>query len=93
MLTRLNDIRCKEVVNLSDGACLGCVSDMELDTTTASLVSLVIFGRLKLFGLLGREDDMIIPWADIEVIGEDTILVRIKDHRRKRNKKSGFFWG
>ena len=54
---------------------MGCVDDVEVDTCTAQLVSLVIFGRAKLFGVLGREDDIVIGWKEIEVIGEQTILV------------------
>ena len=34
------------------------------------------------FGLLGREDDCIIDWGDIEVIGEDSILVNCNSHRQ-----------
>ena len=54
---------------------LGCVCDVEVDTATARIVSLVIFGRYRWFGLLGREDDIVINWCDIQLIGEDTILV------------------
>ena len=42
--------------------------DVEIDTVTARVLSLVIYGRLRFFGLLGREDDIIIKWQDIEVI-------------------------
>ncbi len=93
-MQRVTDLRYKEVINLCNGACLGCVSDVEFDTTTACLVAIVIFGRLKFFGLFGREDDIIIPWGEIEVIGEDTILVRFKEHfRNPRVRKKGFFPG
>ena len=30
----------------------------------------------RLFGLLGRDETLTIPWADIERIGLDAILVR-----------------
>ena len=58
----------KEVVQLKDGACLGRVDDVELDADTARIGSL--------FGLLGRDETLTIPWADIERIGLDAILVR-----------------
>ena len=76
MNCRIQDLRNKEVVCLHNGAILGCVSDVEVDTVNACVVAIVIFGRLKCFGLLGRCDDMIIPWQDICVIGNETILVR-----------------
>ena len=51
--------------------------------------AIVIRGRYRLFGLLGREEDTVIPWEDIQVIGEDTILVRcpaIKKSARRRKR-------
>ena len=76
MNCRIQDLRNKEVVCLHNGAILGCVADVEVDTVCAKVVAIVIYGRLKCFGLLGREDDCVIPWQDIEIIGEDTILVK-----------------
>lgn len=75
MYCRVTDLRYKDVINMRDGQRLGCVCDVEVDTATARVVSLVIFGRYKWFGLLGREDDIVIHWCDIQLIGEDTILV------------------
>lgn len=66
----------KEVVQLKDGACLGRVDDLELDEVSAHIESLLLLGRPRLFGLLGRDETLTIPWADIERIGLDAILVR-----------------
>ena len=55
----------KEVVQLKDGACLGRVDDVELDADTARIGSLLLLGRPRLFGLLGRDETLTIPWADI----------------------------
>jgi YlmC/YmxH family sporulation protein len=54
---------------------LGCISDIEIDTDNASVVAIVIRGRQRFFGLFGREDDIVIPWCEIEIIGEDTVLI------------------
>jgi len=75
-MTRITDLMEKEVINLDDGQCLGRVCDAEFEICDQKICSLVIFGRLKFFGLLGREDDIVIKWCDIELIGEDTILVK-----------------
>lgn len=72
---RIGDLRYKDVVCVCDGACLGRVDDVEVDINTAQLTAIVIYGRYKLFGLLGREEDIVICWQDIKLIGEDTILV------------------
>ncbi len=75
MFCRITDMHDKEVINVCDGSRLGCVDDVEVDTCTAQLCAIVIHGRPKLLGIMGHEEDLIIPWKDIEIIGEETILV------------------
>ncbi len=78
MIARVTDMHDKEVINVSDGVRLGFVDDVEVDTCTAQIVSIVIYGKAKLCGLLGREADIVIHWKDIEVIGEETVLVNFR---------------
>ena len=66
----------KEVVQLSNGACLGKADDLELDPQTAQIQSLQLLGRPRFFGLLGRDATLTIPWEDIDKIGVDAVLVR-----------------
>lgn len=66
----------KEVVQLQEGVCLGRADDMTFDPNTAQIESLQLFGRPKLFGLLGREETLTIAWSDVEKIGVDAVLVR-----------------
>ena len=75
MICRIDELKNKQVVCISDGFVLGLVSDIELDTTSGVLKSIIIFGHVKLFGLLGSSEDIIIPWEQISVIGPETILV------------------
>ena len=77
MLCRITDMHNKEVINICDGMRLGCVDDVEVDTCTAQVSALVVYGKSKCFGLFGHEDDIVICWKDIEVIGEHTVLVNI----------------
>ena len=79
MNCRISDMRYKDVINIKDGSRVGYVSDVEIDTLSACLVAIVICGRSRFFGLWGREEDVIIYWRDIVVIGEDAILVN-HDH-------------
>lgn len=76
MIERIAELKDRQVVNILDGNVLGFVSDIELDTTNGKLSSLVIYGRPRALGFLGREDDVVIPWEDIDVIGSETILVK-----------------
>ena len=66
----------KEVVQLSNGACLGRADDLELDPQTAQIQSLQLLGRPRFFGLLGRDATLTIPWEEIDKIGVDAVLVR-----------------
>lgn len=76
MTCRMEELRNKEVVSIKDGGRLGFVCDLEIDTGTASVSALVIYGRARLLGLLGRDPDTVIPWKDIEMVGGDIVLVR-----------------
>ncbi len=87
MACRMAELRCKEVVSIKDGSRLGYVCDVELDTHTAALTALVIYGQARLFGLLGREEDTVIPWRDVEMIGGDIVLVKCPAPHRE----PGFF--
>lgn len=88
MQCRLTDLRKKEVINVKDGARLGTVCDAELDADSARLTAIVIYGKLKLFGLMGREEDTVIRWPDIRIIGDDTILVNYQQQYKPRRKKN-----
>lgn len=89
MISKLIDLRDKEVINLKDGYRMGYVNDIEFDTVTGSIISLVVYGKGKAFGLLGREDDLIIKWEDIEVIGNDTILVCTESYYPPKKSRTG----
>ncbi len=91
MVSRIADMRNKEVVNVKDGTRLGYIDDVEFDTMTAELTALVIYGKARFFGLFGREEDIVITWQDIEVIGEDTVLVSFDTIQRLPARKVGLF--
>ena len=68
MRTRIAELRWKEVIGMGDGSRFGYVEDLEVR-------ALVVPGRRRLFGLLGREEDRYIPWESVRRFGEDAILV------------------
>lgn len=76
MRCRIADMCKKEVVSIKDGGRLGFVCDVEIDCDTAAITALVVYGRGRLFGLLGREQDTVIPWRDVEMLGGDIVLVK-----------------
>ena len=86
------DFRRKEIVSLQNGVKIGYVDDLLFDTETAAIRAVIVYGRPKLFGLLGREEDWQIPWEKIETVGEDTILVKNDGESLHRKPgRVGFF--
>lgn len=89
MLSYFSDLRYREVIDIHTGLRLGYICDLEFDDTDGRIISLITPGRAKMFGLLGREDDYVLPWSCIERIGNDIILVEAKGDfmRRKRRRR------
>ena len=75
MVCRVSELRYKELINVTDGSRYGWVGDAEVDLETGQVRALVVPGRLRLFGLLGREKDHVFPWSSVRRFGEDIILV------------------
>ena len=88
MICSFSGLRSKEVVNLKTGLKIGFVDDAELDTVTGSLVSLIIYGRPRAFGIMGRDEDIVIKCSDIKLIGEDIILVDFEEKTISTKTKS-----
>ena len=92
MENRLAQLRYKEIVSVADGSRFGYVGDMEIDLDTGRVTALVVPGRLRLLGLLGREEDRYISWDAVRRFGRDIILVeeeplpRPSNHGRKPGK-------
>ena len=75
MECQVSELRYKEIINVSDGSRYGWVGDVEVDLDSGQVRALVVPGRLRLFGLLGREEDRVFPWEAVRRFGADTILV------------------
>ena len=75
MECRVSELRYKEIINVSDGSRYGWVGDVEVDLDSGQVRALVVPGRLRLFGLLGREEDRVFPLEAVRRFGADTILV------------------
>ncbi|MBS7315538.1 MAG: YlmC/YmxH family sporulation protein [Clostridiaceae bacterium] len=95
MGTRIADLQCKEVVNICDGARMGFVNDVELDICTGRLVAIVVPGPWSFSCLFAKGEEFVVPWCQIEKIGDDIILVRFdtppQSRRRKRERRHKFF--
>ncbi len=74
---RIQDLFRKEVINLRTGERLGFVSDVEVDVCNGCLVAIVVPEKGHGFTLFGKCEEIVIPWREIQRIGEDLILVNI----------------
>lgn len=89
MTQRLTELRYKEIIDVSDGTRFGFVGDAEVDWSEGRVRALVVPGRLRLFGLLGREEDFVVPFEAVKRFGEDIILVdggQVRSGRKKLKK-------
>ena len=75
MKYRIAELRYKEVIDIATGVRYGYVDDITFDPDSGQVESVILTGRLRLFGLLGREPDLVFPWSAIKRFGEDIILV------------------
>ena len=76
MVCGLSELKRKEVIDILSGEKLGFVDDIEINTESATVVALVVYGSPRVFGLFGRDDDIVVQCDEIAVIGRDTILIR-----------------
>ena len=92
MMCHFSDIRCKEVISIKSGCRIGFVDDVEIDSCSAKICRIIVYGKSRCFGLFGREDDYILPWKCIVRIGGDIILVETEaEQPRRRRKKEKIF--
>lgn len=82
MLFKISDLGLRDIVNLVDGAKLGPVKDVHIDLETGQVLSLVLSGNRKFFGLLSAGKDQVVPWEKVKKIGVDTVLVEVDSAAR-----------
>ena len=88
MKCTFSELRDREVISTSSGTRIGYIDDMEIDTESGKIKSLNICGSPRMKGLLGRDEDIVIPCSDIEKIGTDTVLVSVKDDELYKSTKN-----
>lgn len=72
-----SELRNKEVINIRDGSLLGCVCDLEFNFCSGEITAIVLPGN-GILASLSSKNRIVIPWCDIERIGKDTVLVKVK---------------
>ncbi|MDD5947498.1 MAG: YlmC/YmxH family sporulation protein [Oscillospiraceae bacterium] len=78
MRFRMTELLQLEMIDVLTGQRLGFADDAAIDSQTGQLLSLICYGQLRCFGLLGRRKDVEIPFDCVRLIGAQTILVEQK---------------
>lgn len=89
MICTFSELKEKEVINTATGERIGYIDDVRIDTATGSVTELIICGRTRMMGLLGKDDDIFISCSDIERMGSDTLLVKLSYDLCKANNRDG----
>ncbi|MBM4764010.1 YlmC/YmxH family sporulation protein [Bacillus sp. B15-48] len=79
-MLKVSEFQIKDVVNIADGKKLGNIDDIDINLDTGKIESIVIGGGGRMMGFFGKDEEVVIPWANILKIGEDVILVRYKGY-------------
>lgn len=77
MICSLTELKDKDIINICSGENLGYADDVCLDTKTASVTGLVIYGKPRYFGIFGPREKYIVSYENIKLIGKDVILAEI----------------
>lgn len=83
-MLKTSDLRAREVINIVDGKRLGVMSDIEVDLENGRVTAIIVPGPGRILGVFGRDRDFVIPWDSIYRIGEDVILVEIRNYTEGR---------
>ena len=78
-MIKASDLTEKEVVSITDGKKIGMITDLEVDLEKGKINAIIIPGGGRLMGLFGKELEYEISWNQIKKIGEDVILIEIRD--------------
>lgn len=77
MICSLTELKDKDIINICSGENLGYADDVCLDTKTAAVTGLIIYGKPRYFGIFGPREKYIVSYENIRLIGKDVILAEI----------------
>lgn len=78
-MIKASDLTEKEVVSITDGRKIGMIVDFEVDLDRGKINAIIIPGGGRLAGLFSKELEYEISWNQIKRIGEDVILIEMRD--------------
>lgn len=74
---RLSDLQDKDIINITDGKRIGSIIDVLISENGEMVSFIVDSGRF--FSKFSSHGEIEVKWSDVKKIGDDVILVSIKD--------------
>ncbi len=71
------DLKQKEVINCKDCKRIGFVADVEFDSCSGQICSLIVLAPVRFFSCFGRNEKYCIRFCDIVRIGPEIVLVDV----------------
>lgn len=88
--TSFFELRSKDVINVTDGKCLGHICDIVLEICTGQILGFVVPSSKTFLNIFKSGEDIFIPYNNICKIGEDVILVELNLTETKNFKVATF---
>ncbi|HLV10372.1 MAG TPA: YlmC/YmxH family sporulation protein [Halanaerobiales bacterium] len=75
-----SELKLKDVIDINRGKKLGFIDDVELELEKGRIKAFIIPAhQFRLMSFITKKRDIIITWDQIKKIGEDVILVDIRE--------------
>jgi YlmC/YmxH family sporulation protein len=71
----LQDLQAKDVVNVVDGSKLGKVTDLEIDSASGKIISVIVSSSSRFINFFTGNNQITIKWDQIVKIGGEVIIV------------------
>lgn len=79
-MMKISEMQAKDIVNLENGKRLGYITDIDINLETGEIKALIITSSNKMISLFNKEVEIVIPWRNIYKIGDDVILVYVREN-------------
>ncbi|SFG61714.1 sporulation protein, YlmC/YmxH family [Desulfotomaculum arcticum] len=74
---KITDLTKKDIINVKDGAKLGPVKDVHINSADGKVVAIVLDGPRRFLGLMSAGKDNVVPWEKIKLVGKHAVLVEV----------------
>ena len=92
MVCNMETLCRKEVINVCNGCRIGYVCDINIDTCCARISDLLV-EKEALFSFKKKNRCVVVPWECVQVIGDETVLVRCDMPPQPQEKEKGKLFG